>query len=83
MEAKVSIDDVEITDNGNNPESLLLYQERLASLKEKAKEVLSKREYSVFMLYIEGYSYKEISNNLKITEKAVDNALSRAKKKLL
>ena len=83
MEAKVSIDDVEITDNGNNPESLLLYQERLASLKEKAKEVLSKREYSVFMLYIEGYSYKEISNNLKITVKAVDNALSRAKKKLL
>lgn len=81
--AKVPIDELEITDENHNPESLMLYQERLASLKIKAKEILSQKEYSVLMLYIEGYSYREISSILKTSEKSVDNALSRAKKKLL
>ena len=82
-EVKVPFEEVEITDEDLNPESQMLYQERLASLKEKAKKILSKKEYSVLMLYIEGYSYREISRVLKTGEKSVDNALLRAKKKLL
>ncbi len=79
----VPLDQVEITDERLNPESRVLYRERLAYLFERAKELLSKKEYSVFMLYINGYSYREIAKKLGINEKSVDNALIRAKKKLL
>lgn len=79
----VSIEDLEITDERNNPESQMLNRERLAYLDEKAKRLLSRMEHTVLSFYIKGYSYKEISIALNISEKAVDNALSRAKKKLL
>ncbi|MCH5201676.1 MAG: sigma-70 family RNA polymerase sigma factor [Oscillospiraceae bacterium] len=83
LENALPLDMIEITDESLNPESHMLNRERLASLFQQAKENLSKREYSVFMLYIKGYSYKEISEKLDISEKSVDNSLSRARKKLL
>lgn len=79
----VPIEDVEITDESLNPESQVLYRERLAFFNNKVKTLLSKKEQSVLWLYIKGYSYKEISCRLGINEKSVDNALARAKKKLL
>lgn len=47
-----------------------------------ANRLLSKKEKIIFSLYADGKSYKEISSQLKITEKSVDNALFRAKTKL-
>ncbi len=44
--------------------------------------ILSKREKTVFSLYVGGKSYKEISELLFVSEKSVDNALFRAKSKI-
>jgi len=49
---------------------------------EYAKQVLSPYEYQVFSLYIQDLSYREIAKRLNRTEKSVDNALSRIKKKI-
>ena len=48
----------------------------------RLQSVLSKSEYDVLMLYGNGLSYKEIAEKLSVTEKAVDNALQRARKKV-
>lgn len=48
----------------------------------EAGDVLSPKEQIVLRLYFSGLSYKEISKELNCTLKSVDNALSRAKKKL-
>lgn len=49
--------------------------------KDKLFKVLSKMEKNVFKLYIKGYSYKEIANKLNKTEKSIDNAVQRIRKK--
>ena len=48
----------------------------------EAGELLSHKEQTVLQLYSSGLSYKEISKELGCTLKSVDNALSRAKRKL-
>ena len=60
----------------------MLSKEFLQSSYKKFREKLSKLEYEVFLQYMSGAKYAEISENLKITEKAVDNALQRIKKKI-
>ena len=47
-----------------------------------SKALLSKREKMVFLMYADGKSYREISEQIGASEKSVDNALFRAKKKL-
>lgn len=56
-------------------------EELLNEKKEKLIKKLSKLEKKVFNLYINGYSYKEISNKININEKSVDNAIQRIKLK--
>ncbi len=51
-------------------------------MEKRIKELLSDFEYSVFRLYIQNKSYKEISETLGRTVKTVDNALYRIKTKL-
>ena len=48
----------------------------------KIKECLSKKEFEVLKFYLQGYSYKEIAEILKISEKSIDNSLTRIKSKL-
>ena len=43
---------------------------------------LSSMEYAVLQLFLEGKSYNEISKQMQITEKSVDNALARIRKKI-
>lgn len=43
---------------------------------------LSKLELKVFGLFIKGYSYKKISQMLDVSEKTVDNAVQRIRRKL-
>ena len=43
---------------------------------------LSETEQNVIKYYLAGFSYREIAQRLNITEKSVDNAVSRAKNKL-
>ncbi len=66
----------------SSPEIICLDKEYLSSMKNEAKSILGELEFSVFKLYIEGYTYSQIAKTLKISEKSVDNAAYRLKKKL-
>ena len=57
-------------------------KEFLGSVYAKIENVLSPFEKSVLSLHLCGYSYKESSAMLSVTDKAVDNALYRIRKKL-
>lgn len=60
----------------------MIYEETLYETTELIKQKLSKMELQVLVKYLNGYSYKEISVQTGLTEKSIDNALSRIKKKL-
>ena len=65
-----------------DPETELIAQEAYDELSNKLHELLSKKEEQVLLLYLEGYTYGEISEKLKISVKSVDNAIQRVKKKI-
>lgn len=71
-----------ILSSHNDPASLLLRQEELQLLRERLRAGLSDLEYRVLMAHLGGYSYHEIAKRLGITEKAVDNARQRLRRKL-
>lgn len=64
------------------PEDALLASERSSEISKIIDENLSKKERAVLLLYLNGLSYAEIANRLGENTKAVDNAISRTKKKL-
>lgn len=79
----VSIYDLELTaDSTTDPEEIVLSKEFIHSSYKRFREKLSKLEYEVFLQYMGGAKYTEISKKLGISEKAVDNALQRIKKKI-
>ncbi len=74
--------DVELISTENNIEQHLVGRERFREYLDKARSVLSKYEYSVFLFYIDGYSTNEISAKLGKDPKSVENAKSRMFKRL-
>ncbi len=68
-------------DKSQSPEELVQCREQLDSLLKRLKTNLSSREYQTLILFVSGKSYKSISQKLGISEKSVDNALQRARKK--
>ncbi len=76
------IDTIE-TPTQHNPESILISQETLNMYEQKINELLSELELKVFKCYLGNMSYKDISKQLDISEKSVDNAVQRIKKKLV
>ena len=76
-----SLEDAEISDE-TTPEAIIIAKEDYDNLTQNIKVELSSMEYEVLQLFLSGLSYADISASLKITEKAVDNALSRIRKKL-
>lgn len=65
-----------------NPEALLIGQENKSFLEDQMVKSLSSFETRVLVLYLQGRSYFEIANVLEKSEKSIDNALQRVKKKL-
>lgn len=65
-----------------NPEALLIGQENKNFIEAQLAKSLSGFETRVLSLYLQGRSYYEIAKSLKKTEKSIDNALQRVKKKL-
>lgn len=65
-----------------DPEDALLAQERKREINEVINENLSNKEKKVLVLYLQGLSYMQIATALGETTKAVDNAITRTKKKL-
>lgn len=66
----------------SNPEDLMLAQEQQAVFQERIETRLSKLEKKVLVLYLDGYSYQGIAEELGKKEKSVDNALQRIRAKL-
>ncbi len=82
--ALVQLDELGDTleDFSQSPEELIMCREHLKMMLDKLKNVLSKTEFEVVMLYGNGLSYKEIAKKLSIPEKSADNALQRARRKI-
>lgn len=66
----------------DDPEKLVIDRERLFHTQRHIKKVLSEFEYSVFRLYINGLTYKEMAERLNTHTKSIDNALCRIKLKI-
>ena len=65
-----------------SPESRVINQENLEKRYHLIDEQLSSMEKQVLKLYLEGDSYEEIAEKMGRSEKSVDNAIQRLKKKL-
>lgn len=67
---------------GNDPEEQMLINESVAELRQRLAEQLSDTEYKVFFMYLNGRSYENIAKNIGVSQKTVDNALQRVRRKL-
>lgn len=75
-------DNLENENQAANPENMILAKEQSKAFDELIEKRLSVYEKKVLRLYLEGLSYQEIALRLDKTEKSVDNALQRIRKKL-
>lgn len=66
----------------NNPEEIYIDKERYHQLMEKIQMDLSEFERNVLFCYLDGKSYNQISISFNSSQKAVDNALQRVRRKL-
>ena len=82
LNSYVLIDSIDLADGQANPENVVEMQESMSQLREKIKNNLSSLEQDVLRLHIAGHNYSSIAETLSVTEKTVDNALQRARKKL-
>ena len=64
------------------PESIYFYKEFFSELWKDICSVLSLTELNVLTLCVQGMSYKDAAAKLDMTEKAVDNAIQRARRKI-
>ncbi|MDP1471791.1 RNA polymerase sporulation sigma factor SigH [Priestia megaterium] len=65
-----------------SPEQAAVERENKKEREEILQEILSPIEQGVFALYQKGQTYTQISQNLHLPQKTVDNALYRIKKKI-
>jgi len=65
-----------------DPEELVISREELIHIEETIGEILSRLEWNVLTLYLQGRSYQEIAYDLDRHVKSIDNALQRVKRKL-
>lgn len=66
----------------HDPEKRLISQEELEQFWQKVDEVLSPLERKVLKLHLAGANYHQIAEQLGKSEKSIDNALQRMKRKI-
>lgn len=71
-----------VTAKQEDPEALLIDEEKTSEINIEIKRSLSDFEYQVLRLYLQGVSYVHIAKVLEKEEKAIDNAIQRIRKKL-
>ena len=71
-----------ISDKNFDPEKNYIEKEEEKELKNKIKENLSDFEHEILVLYLQGFSYSDISKKTGKKEKSIDNAIQRIRKKL-
>ncbi|MGB4589147.1 MAG: RNA polymerase sporulation sigma factor SigH [Clostridiaceae bacterium] len=81
-ETDKSYEDSLVLSRKEDPESLYLDHEKTNEINREIKNSLSKFEYKVLKLYLQGVSYLNIAKVLEKEEKAIDNAIQRIRKKL-
>ena len=69
-------------DTGEDPERCVITAEETSELYRAAKACLSEYEIRVFLLYIRGYTPRQIAPEVGRTEKSVSNAIGRMLTKL-
>lgn len=69
-------------DSSATPEEIIIAREKLDAVKAGVDTLLSDLERDVLFLYLDGDDYKQISQKIGISAKAVDNALQRVRRKL-
>lgn len=80
--AGVALKDL-VSDNKNkNPEELFIEDEEAKEINTILKSTLSIQESTVFSLRLKGFSYREISILLNLTEKSVERTIARVKNKI-
>lgn len=77
-----SVEDLLLVQHGSDPADRIVSDERVGSLRDAMRELLSTLEVEVLRLYVEGKSYQEIGEQLGRHVKSIDNALQRIKRKL-
>lgn len=80
--ASVSLEDSEIASDMLDLAEQMILKEEYSRLSSLIQDELSEKEKSVLKLYLGGSSYKETALLLGISEKSVDNALQRIRRKL-
>lgn len=70
------------SDRSTDPESRVLFIEEMKLIEDDGKALFTDLEREAWNMYLDGHSYKEIAEKLDRTNKAVDNAIRRAKNKL-
>lgn len=81
---RVSLEELpnEMISDGQNPEMLYLIKEQWASIFSSISNKLSNLEREILVLYLCGHNYEFIASKLGISQKSVDNALQRVRRKL-
>lgn len=65
-----------------SPESIILEQEKYEEIISRISCSLTDLEWTVFNLYLEEKTYSQIADELSLSQKAVNNAMQRVRKKL-
>ena len=81
-EEGATLEDTIMSNASEDPEAMLLLREGLDYIERNGGELLSSFEQKVWDLYLKGVSYTEIAKLTNKTPKAVDNTITRAKRKL-
>src|SRR5699024_3038106 len=69
-------------DDAVSPHDQLVTKEQTNNMKLVLAKMLTKLEWEVLHYYIEGYRYEEIASVVGRSEKSIDNALQRVKRKV-
>lgn len=81
-ESGSTLEDTIPSTTADNPEEYLVLRENLDAVGHGEIELLSRYESEVWQMYLDGKSYAEIAEITGRTQKTVDNAIARAKKKI-
>ncbi len=71
----------ELTDT-ETPESILLEKENFAHCRMQVMALLSEREWEILQCVMSGDSYAKAAEKLHVSEKSVDNAMQRVRRKM-
>ncbi len=75
--------DPDTVESGGSPEEFLIDDESTKEIRTKLMKVLSDFEFRVMTMYLDGMDYRQISAATGKEVKSIDNALTRAKRKLI